>query len=148
MKVRSILEAKAKGRGVVTIEPEARAMDAAAIMRRADIGALVVVDAHGRLAGMLTEREFTRTLAAAAHRVVDMRVAQLMNRNIVTCDLDDDLNAVMALMTHARARHVPVLDAGRLSGIVSLGDVVKARLEEVEMEVRVLRDLQIARIHV
>jgi CBS domain-containing protein len=77
-----------------------------------------------------------------------MRVAQLMNRNIVTCDLDDDLNAVMALMTHARARHVPVLDAGRLSGIVSLGDVVKARLEEVEMEVRVLRDLQIARIHV
>ena len=97
---------------------------------------------------MLTEREITRTLATAAHRVADMRAAQLMNRNVVNCDIDDDLNTVMALMTHARARHVPVLDHGRLSGIVSLGDVVKARLEEVEMEVRVLRDLQIARIHV
>jgi CBS domain-containing protein len=143
MKVRSILDAK--GRDVVTIEPEAALPDAAARMRRADIGALVVVDRAGHLLGLLSEREVTRVLATAGHLALGMRVAQVMNRTVVSCGLDDDVLTVMALMTHARARHIPILDAHRLVGIVSLGDVVKARLEEVEMEVRVLRDLQIAR---
>jgi CBS domain-containing protein len=144
MRVRSILEAK--GSDVVTISPDAKALDAVMLMRRADIGALVVVDDRGHLVGMLSEREIARTLATATYRVVDMRVAQLMCRDLVHCEIDDDVHTVMALMTHARARHVPVFDGGRLAGIVSLGDVVKARLEEIEMEVRVLRDLQIARV--
>jgi len=144
MRVRSILDAK--GHEVVTIQPEARTLDAALLMRRLDIGALVVVDAHGHMVGLMTEREVTRTLATASHRVVDMRVSQVMNRAVVTANIDADVHTVMALMTDARARHVPIEDGGRLAGIVSLGDVVKARLQEVEMEVRVLRDLQIARI--
>jgi CBS domain-containing protein len=144
MRVRSILDAK--GHEVVTIEPEARMMDAVLLMRRVDIGALVVVDAHGHVVGMLTEREVSRTLATAGHRVVDLRVMQVMTRAVVTINIDADVHAVMALMTDARARHVPIEEGGRLAGIVSLGDVVKARLQEIEMEVRVLRDLQIARI--
>jgi CBS domain-containing protein len=143
MKVRSILDAK--GRDVVTIEPDAGLLDAVALMRRADIGALVVVDHTGHLAGLLSEREVTRMLATAGHRVVGMRVAQVMNRLVVSCSIDDDLHTVMTLMTHARARHVPILEGNRLTGILSLGDIVKARLEEAELEVRVLRDLQIAR---
>ena len=144
MRVRSILDAK--GHEVVTIQPEARTLDAALLMRRLDIGALVVVDAHGHMVGLMTEREVTRTLATASHRVVDMRVSQVMNRAVVTANIDADVHTVMALMTDARARHVPIEDDGRLAGIVSLGDVVKARLQEVEMEVRVLRDLQTSRI--
>ena len=144
MRVRSILDAK--GHEVVTIQPEARTLDAALLMRRLDIGALVVVDAHGHMVGLMTEREVTRTLATASHRVVDMRVSQVMNRAVVTANIDADVHTVMALMTDARARHVPIEDGGRLAGIVSLGDVVKARLQEVEMEVRVLRDLQTSRI--
>jgi CBS domain-containing protein len=105
-----------------------------------------VVGASGAIAGLLSEREMTRTLASAGHRLLGLRVGQVMKASVVTCAIDDDLHTVMTLMTHARARHVPVVDGGRLVGIVSLGDVVKARLEEVEMEVRVLRDLQIARV--
>ena len=144
MRVRSILDAK--GHEVVTIQPEARTLDAALLMRRLDIGALLVVDAHCHMVGLMTEREVTRTLATASHRVVDMRVSQVMNRAVVTANIDADVHTVMALMTDARARHVPIEDGGRLAGIVSLGDVVKARLQEVEMEVRVLRDLQTSRI--
>jgi CBS domain-containing protein len=142
--VRAILDAK--GHEVVTIDPEARTLEAVLLMRRHDIGALVVVDVNGAVLGMLTERELTRAMATAGHRIVDLRVRQVMNRSVVSCSIDADLHAVMALMTGARARHVPVEDDGRLVGIVSLGDVVKARLDEVEMEVRVLRDLQIARV--
>jgi CBS domain-containing protein len=144
MKVRSILNTK--GREVVTIEPEARAMDAVMLMRRTDIGALVVIDRHDHIVGLLSEREVTRCLATASYRIVDMRVAHVMKRTVVTCDIDDELVSVMTLMTYDRARHIPVLEGGRLSGIVSLGDVVKARLAEVEMELRVLRDLQTARL--
>jgi CBS domain-containing protein len=143
MKVRSILDTK--GRDVVTIEPDVPLPDAAARMRSADIGALVVVDREGHLLGLLSEREITRVLATAGHLALGMRVAQVMNRTVVSGDVDDDILTLMALMTHARARHVPIVDDHRLVGIVSLGDVVKARLEEVELEVRVLRDLQIAR---
>jgi CBS domain-containing protein len=142
MQVRAILAAK--GRDVVTIEPDARVMEAANLMRRVDIGALVVADAHGAMLGMLTEREITRGLANCSYRLIDMRVAQIMSRTVVTCGPEDDVTTAMALMTHRRTRHIPVVDNGRLCGIVSLGDVVKSRLDDVELEVRVLRDLHLA----
>jgi CBS domain-containing protein len=142
MKVRQILASK--GHNVVTIGPEAHVSEAIEAMRRDDIGALVVVDGADHLVGMLSEREITRSLASASYRMLSMRVAQVMNRTIISCESDDDVYTVMTLMTHARARHLPVVDHGQLTGIVSLGDVVKSRLEEVEMEVQVLRDLRIA----
>jgi CBS domain-containing protein len=142
MNVRSILAAK--GRDVVTVEPDARVVDAANLMRRVDIGALVVADARGVMLGMLTEREITRGLANCSYRLIDMRVAQIMSRTVVTCTPDDDVTTAMALMTHRRTRHIPIVDNGRLCGIVSLGDVVKSRLDDVEFEVRVLRDMHLA----
>lgn len=142
MKVRAILAAK--GRDVVTIEPEARVLDAANLMRRVDIGALLVVDGRGTMLGILTEREIARGLATCSFRLADMRVAQIMSRSVVTCTPDDDVTTAMALMTHRRTRHIPIVENGRLCGIVSLGDVVKSRLDDVELEVKVLREMHLA----
>ena len=88
--------------------------------------------------------QLARGLATCSYRLVDMRVAQVMNRALVTCSPDDDVDVAMALMTHRRTRHIPVVADGRLFGIVSLGDMVKSKLDEMELENKVLRDLHLA----
>jgi CBS domain-containing protein len=146
MKVEEIL--KSKGRSVETIEPDASMTEA---IRRLNgppqIGALVVLDDEGHrpIAGTLTERDIIRGLAKHGSRLLSMRVGDVMSRNVPVCGPQDSIARLMAQMTASRYRHLPVIDKGQLAGLVSIGDVVKARVAEMELETGLLRDLYIAR---
>jgi CBS domain-containing protein len=144
MQVRDILAAK--GRRVITIRPDATIATAVHRLALERVGALVVSEDDLTIAGILSERDVVRGLAedGADIMATGRRVAQLMTRNVSTCTPDDKVKAVMAEMTRRRFRHVPVLEEGRLAGLVSIGDVVKSRLEEMELETLVLRDAYIA----
>ena len=144
MRVREILDAK--GRGVVTVRPEASVSTVVHRLVLERIGALVVSEDGRHIAGVITESDIVRALAAdgAAAAASGRRVAELMTRNVATCTPEDTVKRVMAEMTRRRVRHLPVVEDGGLAGIVSIGDVVKSRLEEVELEADVLRDAYIA----
>jgi CBS domain-containing protein len=144
MKVREILDAK--GRGVVTIRSDATLSTAVHRLALERIGALVVSDDGARIAGILSERDVVAGLArdGADLLAAGRRVAELMTRNVVTCGPDDTVKHLMAEMTRRRVRHLPVVAGDRLVGIVSIGDVVKSRLGEVELEADVLREAYIA----
>ena len=144
MKVREILDAK--GQGVVTIRSDATLSTAVHRLALERIGALVVSDDGLRVAGILSERDIVAGLArdGADLLAAGRRVAELMTRNVVTCGPDDTVKHLMAEMTRRRVRHLPVVVGDRLVGIVSIGDVVKSRLGEVELEADVLREAYIA----
>ncbi|MGH6719781.1 MAG: CBS domain-containing protein [Alphaproteobacteria bacterium] len=142
MNVETIL--RAKGSAVATVEPDISVRAAAKLLSEKRIGALVVTDKDGRIAGIVSERDLVRVIAADGARALDTRVADLMSRDVVTCGPAETIEAVMAVMTARRIRHLPVVDSGRLAGIVSIGDVVKSRIEETELEARSLRDYVMA----
>ena len=144
MKVREILGAK--GSHVVTIRSDATLSTAVHRLALERIGALVVSDDGLRVAGILSERDVVTGLArdGADLFATGRRVADLMTHNVITCGLDDTVKHLMAEMTRRRVRHLPVVEGGRLVGIVSIGDVVKSRLSEVELEATVLREAYIA----
>ncbi len=137
MNVETIL--KAKGRAVVTIGPEASISDAVELLRRKGIGAVVVSDDGARVAGILSERDIVHALAEQGARTLELSVSALMTRHVFSCKPEDTVAGLMAEMTTRRIRHLPVVENGRLSGIVSIGDVVKNRLDEVESEASSLR---------
>jgi CBS domain-containing protein len=144
MKVDTIL--KGKGRVVETIRPSRTIAVAVEHMRRAKIGALVVSEDGSSVVGILSERDVARGLAEHGAAILNMAVRDLMTRKVTTCGPDDSITRLMALMTSQRIRHIPVVDAdGQLAGIISIGDVVKNRLQELELETAVLRDAYIAR---
>ena len=144
MRVREVLDAK--GRGVVTVRPEASVSTVVHRLVLERIGALVVSEDGRHIAGVVTESDIVRALAkdGAAAVASGRRVAELMTRNVATCTPEDTVKRVMAEMTRRRVRHLPVVEGGGLAGIVSIGDVVKSRLGEVELEADVLRDAYIA----
>jgi CBS domain-containing protein len=144
MKVRELLEHK--GRRVVTIRPDATISTAVHRLALERIGALVVSEDGGVIAGILSERDIVRALADDGGAIMgpDRRVADLMTTGVRTCGPDDGVKNVMADMTRHRFRHMPVVENGRLAGLVSIGDVVKSRLEEMELETVVLREAYIA----
>jgi CBS domain-containing protein len=133
-----------KGREVATTRPEGSVAMAAGLLRARGIGALVVSGDGQRVDGILSERDIVRGLAHHGADVLGLRVSDLMSRTVHTCTPQDTLKSIMARMTRHRVRHLPVVDGGRLCGIVSIGDVVKHRLDEIEDEVNVLRDAYIA----
>jgi CBS domain-containing protein len=137
MNVESIL--KAKGRQVVTIAPEATVADAAQSLRRMSIGALVVSTDGKRLDGIVSERDIVHALADGGAAALALHVADVMTRRVVTCAPGDTIAELMAEMTRARIRHLPVVEQMRLVGLVSIGDVVKNRLEEMEYEAMSMR---------
>jgi CBS domain-containing protein len=137
MNVEAIL--KGKGRTVVTIAPGETIADAVELMRRKRIGAVVVSDDGVRVGGILSERDIVHALAEKGAAILELGVAALMTRHVFTCRPDDTVAELMAEMTERRIRHLPVVDGGRLTGIVSIGDVVKNRLDEVESEASSLR---------
>lgn len=137
MRVSNILERK--GRAVHTVSPNATVAEAVALMREHGIGSVCATGADGTLAGILSERDVVVALGAEGQAVLDRRVADLMTPDVVTCGLDDDIAALMQTMTQRRIRHLPVVENGRLDGIVSIGDVVKTRLYELEHETEALR---------
>ncbi len=143
MKIEGIITAK--GRTVETILPTGTVSDAVQRMTATDIGALVVTVDGQKIHGMISERDVVRGLGKHGAAVLDMAVSEVMSRGGPTCSSEDTLPEVMARMTRRRARHLPVVNAGELSGLVSIGDVIAARLAEVELETGVLRDLYIAR---
>ena len=141
MKVESILTGK--GRGVHTIGSGASLVLAVHQLSSLGIGALVVTDDGLRADGLVGEREVVRGLAKHGGRLLDLRVADVMARSVPVCSPDDSIQHVMREMTRSRHRHLPVVDASGICGLVSIGDVVKHRLEELELEASVLRDAAI-----
>jgi CBS domain-containing protein len=143
MKVEEIL--RAKGAEVETIRPEAKVLMAVHRMRMQNVGALVV-SRDGKVEGVLSERDVVRGLTRHGADLLEMSVVAVMSRPVPVCSPGDSIVTVMAQMTRTRNRHVPVVDAdGQLCGIVSVGDVVKHRLEEMELETNVLRDAYLTR---
>lgn len=141
MNVQSIL--MQKGTDVVTIGPEANIKIAADWLRAKNIGVLVVVRDDAVL-GIISERDIVRALSQYGEPVASMPVRTVMTQAVITVAPGDDLNGVMRLMTSRRVRHLPVLRNSRLAGIISIGDVVKRRLDDLELETNVLRDIYIA----
>jgi len=141
MNVEGVLAAK--GREVETVPPSATLASVAQRLRLKGIGALVVID-EGRVRGIVSERDIVHAFAAHRADASEIRVADAMTRGLVTCRPDDSLTRILGLMTRHRVRHLPVLDGGRLVGLISIGDAVKHRLDELEMEAAVLRDAYIA----
>jgi CBS domain-containing protein len=141
VKIAEIL--RSKGHTVATIHPEQSVFSAIKEMKSRAVGALVVSTDATTVAGIVSERDVVRALCDGPG-VLDRPVADIMTSKVVTCSADDTVTRAMAVMTHRRHRHLPVVAGGKLSGIVSLGDLVKARLEEVELESRVLRDVYLA----
>jgi CBS domain-containing protein len=138
MTVKNLLSGKSKD--IVTIEPNATLEAAIAILAKHRIGALVVLGADQRVIGILSERDIVRTLAEFGTDGLAKPLAQVMTRKVVTCGEADTVVAIMERMTTGKFRHVPVLEQDRLVGIVSIGDVVKHRLSEMEHESAALRD--------
>jgi CBS domain-containing protein len=137
MNVEAIL--RTKGRSVATIDANATIKEAVRDLKSHGIGALVVRAADKPVAGILSERDVIHALAEHGAALLTMRVDQLMTRRVVTCGPEDTVSELMARMTEHRFRHLPVLKDGALIGIVSIGDLVKNRIEEVEFEADSLR---------
>ena len=143
MNVTGILDRKKSGRDVATTRPEVTIKTVCDRLRLDDIGALVVVDGDHRIVGLVSERQIVRAVSEHGAYAPELRVREIMTEHVVTCTPDDDVAHLMDLMTRHRARHLPVIEEGRLAGIVSIGDVVKYRLDELRLEARVLRDAYI-----
>jgi CBS domain-containing protein len=129
----------AKGSKIVSTRPDATIAEVAKLLRRERIGAVVVVEA-GALCGIISERDLARGLADHGNELLEMKVAQLMTREVVTCAPEDHLDHLMRSMTEGRFRHLPVLRDGEMIGIISIGDVVKHRVDELETETHQLQD--------
>ena len=138
MFVRQILTSK--GDDIVTIGPSAKLADVAALMAKERIGAVVVLDEDAHIAGIVSERDITRGLADHGADVLTMSADQVMTAEVITCRPDDGIDKLMRKMTAGRFRHLPVMDKGKMVGIVSIGDIVKFRLEELEAEASMLQD--------
>ncbi len=134
-----------KGIEVHTALPWVTVADANRRLADADVGALVVCDADRRIRGIISERDIVRCLAKRGAPVLEERVEAVMTHDVHTCGPQETVARAMALMTRFRYRHLPVVDRGRLVGIFSIGDLVKHRVREMEMETGVLRDRVIAR---
>jgi CBS domain-containing protein len=127
-----------KGVKVVTIRPEQTLREALAMLAQHSIGAVLVTDGAGGLVGIVSERDIVRE-AVRNERFFDLTVSAIMTKNVITGQPHDDLNAVATTMTNKRFRHLPVLDGGKLVGVISLGDVVKAQRDEYLGEIDTLQ---------
>jgi CBS domain-containing protein len=138
MTVKSILAAK--GGGVISIEPTATLASAVKTLAERKIGALLILGADHRVMGILSERDIVRVLAERGAAVLDEPLAQVMTRKVVTCSQSETIGGIMEQMTKGKFRHVPVVEQDQVVGVVSIGDVVKHRLQEMERESAALRD--------
>jgi CBS domain-containing protein len=137
MNVEAIL--RGKGRAVATIRPDQTVTAALAALRDRNIGALVASDDGETVDGIISERDIVHGLADHGRDLLSLSVAEVMTRQVATCDPADTVADLMAEMTNRRIRHFPVVKDGRLVGIVSIGDLVKSRLDEIEFEASSLR---------
>lgn len=138
MQVRHIL--RDKGREVVTVAADATLSEAARLLARRHIGAVVVNDRQGGVAGLLSERDIVRAVAEQSVAALGQSVSRYMTRAVATCSETDTVDELMEIMTHGRFRHLPVVEDDVLRGIVSIGDVVKTRIAETVHEAETLRE--------
>jgi CBS domain-containing protein len=138
MNVKAILAAK--GGDIVSIEPTADLAAAAKLLSAHRIGAVLIRGAGGRLAGILSERDIVRAIAEQGAAALVSSVGQVMTRNVATCGEEDSIARIMERMTEGKFRHMPVLAKGEPIGLVSIGDVVKQRVGEIEQESEAMRD--------
>jgi CBS domain-containing protein len=143
MRVSNLLATK--GHEVATISQERSVSDAVQMLKERKIGALIVTGTDAPLAGIFSERDVVRALAESGAAALDLKVADLMSSEVTTCDESTSVTDLMGLMTAKRIRHVPVVHEGQLVGMVSIGDVVKARFDELEHEKQDLLDYVSAR---
>lgn len=130
--VKAILDLK--GRDVVTAGPNTTVAEAASILSKKKIGAIVVVGMENRISGMFTERDLVHAIAKHGKEGLDQPLSQVMTSKVYRCHEETTVNELMELMTSRRFRHVPVESNGKLAGIISIGDVVKSRIAAVERE--------------
>jgi len=129
-----------KGRDVVTIEPAATLAAAVNLLAEKRIGALLILGADRRVIGILSERDIVRVLAERGAAALDEPVASAMTRKVSTCNEAETIASIMERMTVGKFRHLPVVEQGRLVGLISIGDVVKHRLHEMERDSAAMRD--------
>jgi CBS domain-containing protein len=138
MNVKTILAAK--GGDIYSIEPTADLAAAAKLLSTHRIGAAIICGAGGRLAGILSERDIVRAISEQGAQALTLPVGQAMTRNVTTCGEEDSIADIMEQMTSGKFRHVPVVKDGKLLGVISIGDVVKQRVEEIERDADAMRD--------
>lgn len=138
MKVEHILQAK--GSDVFTVRDTATIAEAVGLLAEKNIGAVVVKNGSGGVAGILSERDIVRRLKSQGADVLSARVSSCMTATVITCDPGDSIDDLMAKMSKRRIRHLPVVENGALVGLVSIGDVVKRKIEEAEQEAATLRE--------
>ena len=129
-----------KGRDVLAIGPDATLAEAASVLTRHRIGALVVRREGGALAGVLSERDIVRAVAEAGAAALTLPVSERMTREVATCQETDTIEEIMEMMTRCRFRHMPVVSKREIVGIVSIGDVVKTRIAETLREAQALKE--------
>lgn len=141
MSIETIL--KRKGKEVITIGPAASVKEAAERMREKNIAALMVMEGE-TIRGIVTERDIVRSLVRHGAGLLGMPVSDIMTEKLITGSMDDSVKHVMGVMTRHRIRHFPILKDGKLEGLISIGDVVRNRIDDLELEANVLRDAYIA----
>lgn len=138
MQVETILQSK--GHAVHTVEAGAPLSEAVGILNSKKIGAVVVVDARGAVVGILSERDIVRRLDKDPVALLASPVRNAMTAKVITCPSNTPVSGLMETMTQHRIRHIPIVDDGHLTGIVSIGDVVKRKIEEAEQEALALKE--------
>jgi CBS domain-containing protein len=138
MNVAAIL--KLKGREVITAPPDMSLHEIARLLGVHRIGCIVITDTDGKVAGIVSERDIVREIARAGAKVLKEPVEACMTRSVITCRESDTIDMLMGEMTAHRFRHLPVVDRGHLAGLVSIGDVVRMRIAEAEMEAAAMRE--------
>ncbi len=138
MNVTAIL--KQKGRGVFTTTPDTTLLEITKLLGTHGVGCIVVIGSDGKVVGIVSERDIVREISRAGSNVLKEPVERCMTKSVVTCREADTIDRLMAQMTAHRFRHMPVVERGRLIGLVSIGDVVRMRIAEAEMEAAAMRE--------
>lgn len=137
MTVAAILSGK--GHDIITARSDALLAEICETLAKNKIGAVVVSDSDGQVDGIISERDVVRVVGTQGASALQLPVSNVMTRNVVTCSEENNINEVMARMTQGRFRHMPVLKDGKLSGVISIGDVVKFKIAQIELEAEQMR---------
>ncbi|MEM8800086.1 MAG: CBS domain-containing protein [Pseudomonadota bacterium] len=138
MRIARILDDK--GGDIVSIAPDITVVEASKTLTEKRIGALLVTDPNGNISGVVSERDIVRTIAKRGREILDQPVSAIMTADVVTCSPQNTVVEAMGMMTRRRIRHLPVMNGGKLVGMVSIGDLVKYRIQETEFEAEALKE--------
>jgi len=140
MTVRVLMQYRGNSGEVVSVTPETTVEELTRVLVEHRIGAVLVRDEDGAIRGLISERDIIHGIAEHGRGTTQLKVSELMSTDLITCGCDDSIDSVMSMMTDHRVRHVPIMDGGALAGIISIGDVVKYRIEQTEREAQQLRE--------